>query len=303
MTRISILLASALLTAGCNDFGGTTLVKIFKYKMGKTEVIQLTDIEARISPNILAVEDPMNYTGAVSESGFTNATSSYLLRSEGRTYLFDTGMGGGMVTNLEGVGEVHGNIEKIFLTHMHMDHIGELIKYDRIAFPRAHLYIPRAEYEYWMNDDNMAANPKTPFLKARAVLDVYKDRITLFDPASIEDGGTELEEGITAFAAPGHTPGHTIYLVESGRKKLLIWGDITHLTELQVKYPELSVRYDTDPAQAAATRAEVLKYASDNKIPVAGMHIIYPGFGKIKAKDGKYNFAPVRAKQRPFTGD
>ncbi len=305
MKHISILLSAIILAAGCDERPKNDLARVFSYKVGKVEIVQLTDQEANISPSILNVKDPDNYTGLTPDKGFVNATSSYMLRSGDKKYLFDTGIGDWMSTNMHGIGEHTRNIQKIFFTHLHMDHFGRMIWQNSIMYPNAQLYIPKAEFEYWTSDENLAANPNngTNFLKVREMLEAYKDRITLFEPASIEAGGTVLEDGITAFAAPGHTPGHTMYLIESGKKKLLIWGDITHATYVQVAFPEVSVRYDIDPKQAAETRRKVLEFAAANKIPVAGMHIVYPGIGTITEKDGQYTFKPVRARYRPFTGN
>lgn len=304
MRKISVLLSLALLLAACKQEWSLELElhPTFKYKMGKMEVIQMADSETKVGTNILAVPNPAEYNGVMPFPGNVNSTNTFLVRSDAMKYLFDTGMNQILQYSLNTYGESYGSIETIFLTHMHMDHIGGLVKDDKAAFPNAKIYVSKAELEYWTSDANLEANKNrpTPFLKARQVVELYKDRLIVIEPASIEAGGTEVAAGITAFAAPGHTPGHTIYLVGTGDKKILIWGDITHLTQIQVSYPEVSVKYDVDPKLAAATRASVLKYAADNEIPVAGMHILYPGIGHIIEKDGKYIFKPLKGKKRNY---
>ncbi len=303
MKRVLILLAATVLFTGCQEMLNNNWARVFKYDMGKTEIIQLTDLEAPISPSVLDVKDPMNYSGLMKDKGGSvYAVNSYMLRSKDKKYLFDTGNGGWMNMNLDGIGENFHDIEKIFMTDMHMDHIGGMVKYDRKTYPNAHLYIPQPEYDYWMSDEEMTnAKNKAAFNKAREVIEYYKDDITLFDPATISEGGTILEDGITAFHAPGRTPGHTIYLIESGKKKLLIWGDLTYMTEVQTMFPDISVIYDNDSKQAAATRREVMEFAATNNIPVAGAHIIYPGIGTLQKQGDGYLFKPVKARKRQQT--
>lgn len=303
MKRILILLAAAALAGGCDERPKNHWARVFSYDMGKIEIIQLTDLEAPISPNVLAVKDPLNYSGLMKDKGGSvYAVNSYMLRGKNKKYLFDAGNGGWMNQNLDGIDEHFHNIEKIFITDMHMDHIGGMVKYNKKTYPNARLYIPRPEYDYWMSDEKMAeAGRKAPFEKAREVIEYYKDDITLFDPATIGEGGTVLEEGITAFHAPGRTPGHTIYLVESGRKKLLLWGDLTYMTEVQTLFPDISVIYDEDRKQAAATRREVMEFAAANNIPVAGVHIIYPGIGTLQKNGDGFLFKPVKARKRQPT--
>jgi glyoxylase-like metal-dependent hydrolase (beta-lactamase superfamily II) len=117
----------------------------------------------------------------------------------------------------------------------------------------------------------------------RKHLRAYDGRYETVTPGVLETGGTEILRGVYAIEAYGHTPGHTMFLFESGGEKLLIWADLTHAMAIQMPRPGVSVTYDSDPAAAAEVRSSVLKYAADNKIPVAGMHVAYPGIGAVSA--------------------
>ena len=112
----------------------------------------------------------------------------------------------------------------------------------------------------------------------------------------LESGGAEsIMRGIYAVEAYGHTPGHTMFLLNSGGERLLIWGDLTHAMAVQIPRPAVTVTFDVDTAAAAATREKVLKFVSENEIPVAGMHIAYPGIGDIvldPENPGGYEFMP-----------
>ncbi len=122
------------------------------------------------------------------------------------------------------------------------------------------------------------------------VLELYKpNALTLY---TLDDVPTD-RDGIFAIEAFGHTPGHTVFLVVSGGEKLLVWGDIAHAMAVQMPRPEISVRYDVDPDAARASRLKILEYAATNRIPVAGMHIPYPGVGTVEKAAQGYKFTPA----------
>jgi len=123
--------------------------------------------------------------------------------------------------------------------------------------------------------------------KQRALTAPYRDRIR-----RIKDG--EVLPGITAMLRPGHTPGHTNWLIQSGGERLLIWGDIVHLAAVQLARPEARLIYDVDTDLAARTRAEVLDWAAREKLVVAGAHLGFPGFGTVTRDGGHFAIAPVR---------
>jgi glyoxylase-like metal-dependent hydrolase (beta-lactamase superfamily II) len=131
----------------------------------------------------------------------------------------------------------------------------------------------------------------------REMLDKYGDRVNLIAPGTLA-GGAEVMPGVLAIAAYGHTPGHTVFMFESEGKRLLFWGDITHAMAIQMPRPGVSVRYDSDPAEAAEVRKSLLEYVSSNGIPIAGAHIAYPGIGDIitdNENPGGYRFVGMNA--------
>lgn len=133
-----------------------------------------------------------------------------------------------------------------------------------------------------------AKSPVAPDDLPQAVIKAYGQRLTTFE------FDQEIGQGLTALSAVGHTPGHTIFLLESGEHRLLFIGDLLHAAALQFPEPEESASYDQDPAQAVATRKAVMQMAVDRNLPVAGAHIPFPGIGQVKA-DGRngFEFTPV----------
>ena len=91
----------------------------------------------------------------------------------------------------------------------------------------------------------------------------------------------EIMPGVTAMLAPGHTPGHTNWLIRSGADRLLIWGDIVHLASVQMARPDCTLVFDVDPQTARATRERVLGFAASEQLVVAGAHLPFPGFGRV----------------------
>lgn len=194
------------------------------------------------------------------QEGVPSSISCFLLRSEGKTILLDAGLGAPfsqLIPKLNGEGVNPDSLELIYITHMHPDHIGGLLKDGTKVFPNAELWINRVEVEAWkaMDGDN-AALPK-------AVLEAYKDNLKLFE------AGDTLSGGVSTIAAYGHTPGHTVFQKDS----ILVIGDIMHGAALQYHHPEYCPFFDMNPEEAKASRISILKYANKNNLTMYGMHI------------------------------
>jgi glyoxylase-like metal-dependent hydrolase (beta-lactamase superfamily II) len=123
------------------------------------------------------------------------------------------------------------------------------------------------------------------FRLAREALAAYGDRVRKVKT-------DEVVPGVRAFPTPGHTPGHTAWLVESNGDGLLIWGDIVHFPGMQFTFPDTSVAYDIDPAAAAETRKKVLKFVAGEKLRVAGVHLDFPAFGHVVPNGAAYRYVP-----------
>lgn len=241
----------------------------FEFQLGGATVTTLAERQQTIGKEILigATDDILKrYAPGGSVS---NAVNAFLVRAAGKTVLVDTGLGLKLLDNLKSAGVGAGDIDAVLITHMHRDHIGGLLRGGVAVFTNATVYIARREFEHW----------KQKGTDAQIIADAYAGRFRLFHPQKLEDGKpAQLVRGVTAFAADGHTPGHTVFLVEGQTKKLLIWGDLTHAALLQIPHPEVAVTYDVDAAQAVESRKRVLAYVATNEIHyVGGMHVAYPG--------------------------
>lgn len=270
---------------------------VHTYKIGEAEIILLSEGAGEREPSLFIGATPDQVTKYVPTGKYITATNTFLVRMPGRLVLVDTGFGRELFKNMEAVGVKPEQIDTVLLTHMHGDHIGGLLRDGRVAFPKAALYVAKPERDYWTNESIMKTFPEDRqggFKNSIKTLAAYGDAVKTFEPGALDASGDDLLPGIRAIAAFGHTPGHTVYMVESKGSRMLIWGDLTHASAIQMPVPEVAMTYDTDPKMAVAARQAVMKYVAENNIPVAGMHVPLPGMGILTSvSGGGYTFSPV----------
>ncbi len=144
------------------------------------------------------------------------------------------------------------------------------------------------EADFWLGDDVPASAPdmvRNSQRNNRKSAAAYAGRVR-----RVRDG--EAAPGVSAFAHAGHTPGHTAWLIQSGGEGLLIWGDIVHITGIQVAEPEAAMTFDMDPNGARAARRRAFDRVAADRLWVAGAHLAFPGFGTLSRKGTGYAFEP-----------
>ncbi|MDR2491223.1 MAG: MBL fold metallo-hydrolase [Spirochaetaceae bacterium] len=255
--------------------------------IGNFQLWTVIEVVSRSTTSILIddTEEKKQFIAQKLPDGVYQAeTNCFVLKTGDAYYLFDTGFGLGNTINaaLVKIGIDADRISGIFITHSHRDHIGGLQKDGYTAFPNATLYVSQAELVKWGSSPDAQK------------LFLYKDRIKMFDGAPIDAGGSEIVQGIFAVSAEGHTVGHTCFLLQSGKQRLLVIGDLVHVQDVQFEMPEISVTYDADAAQAAAVRREILEYAAKRAVPIAGMHLRAPAAGTVKQAKNGFVFTPAK---------
>jgi len=259
---------------------------IFTVKLGQYEVFILVESERDGNTGILVGADEAVLKRYIPAEGFKHTANAVLIKTGKQNILIDTGTGAGgiIIDKVKKLGVQPENIDAVLITHLHGDHFGSLQKDGKAVFTKAKVYLSAVEHEYFTKSHVNQG--------AAAALAPYGTKVTTFEPAELGKKLKEILPGISPIAAYGHTPGHTIYLIENGKDKLLIIGDLLHIALVQFPVPEISATYDMDQKAAANIRRQVLDYAAKNKIPVAGMHIVYPGTGGVSAEGTGFKFTP-----------
>jgi glyoxylase-like metal-dependent hydrolase (beta-lactamase superfamily II) len=251
----------------------------------------------------VSADEAQRHLSTAYRSAFVLSVNAFLIHSGDRIALVETGSGnylgettGHLLANLIAAGVKPADIDTILLTHMHPDHSAGLtdLATGRANYPNAELVVHENEPKHWFDDAAMARGTEREkkffFQQAREQTAPYLQRMRTFTKG-------DVFPGVTALPLHGHTPGHTGYLIESGGERLLIWGDVVHMPEVQVPRPEVSMVVDSDPEAAAATRRRVFDMVASERLLVTGMHLHFPGFGHIAREGGAYRFMPEAWKQ------
>lgn len=207
-----------------------------------------------------------------------------LVNTGSELVLFDTGLGqGGIQAALADAGVTPDQINVVVITHMHPDHIGGMTTNDAPTFPNARYVTTAPEYDFWAAQD--AGNRVGDLVAAKVT--PLAEKMTFLD-----DGG-EVTSGVTAVAAHGHTPGHTVYHLESNGQRLVLTADLANHYVWSFAHPEWEVRFDMDKAAATGSRRNVLGMLAADKVPMIGYHMPFPAAGYVESRGDGFRFVPV----------
>jgi glyoxylase-like metal-dependent hydrolase (beta-lactamase superfamily II) len=276
----------------------------YRLMVGAFEVTALSDGTNPMPALKLLHGDPTRIAEALKRNflGEQVETShnAFLVHTGTKLVLIDAGAGkllgpdtGDLLNNLRAAGYRPEEVDEIYLTHMHVDHVGGQIASGQLAFPNAIVRVDKREADYWLNEANMRAAPA----EAKRFFDGAKVSVTPYMQAGkvkMFEGATALIPGMRAQSAYGHTPGHTMYVVESRGEKLVLWGDIVHVAAVQFPDPSVTIAYDVNPVEAEHTRELVFADAAKNAYLIGGAHMSFPGLGHVR-KDGEntYTYVPL----------
>ncbi|MCL1991913.1 MAG: MBL fold metallo-hydrolase [Spirochaetes bacterium] len=265
---------------------------IFMHQVGNVEVFMLVENEFEGNPGILLEADEELLANYIPE-GFTMTVNAFLVRTPEFNIMIDAGTGnnGNILERLQTLGLGPDMIDFVLITHLHGDHfgglrIGGLQDAGGAAFPNASVLVAARDLEYFTqtNPNQMAVD----------ILELYMSRLDTFEPAALGAEPYLVVPNVAAVANFGHTPGHTVFIVEDAGARLIIGGDFLHVGDVQFANPDISATFDVDPIEAAASRRQILEYAAANNIPLGGMHILHPGIGMVETDGTGFRFVPVQ---------
>lgn len=280
----------------------------YQVKIGDIQVTALTDGAVPVDVDKLFPATASKKPSQLLEGYFLKnpveiSINAFLIQDGAKLILADAGSGelmgkygGLLVQQLQKAGFQPENITDILITHVHADHSGGLVVNGKKVFPNAVIHVHQAEIDFWLNDANkqkadpnrMGADPQT-FTNAKNMLTPYlqDNKVAAFTKE------TTVLTHITAIPYPGHTPGHTIYVLNSKNESLYFWGDMVHVPDLQFATPALADNFDVDIPATQEKRKTFYEKAAVKKYLIAAPHASFPGIGHLKKEGAAYRWVPV----------
>ncbi|HEY4773763.1 MAG TPA: MBL fold metallo-hydrolase [Xanthobacteraceae bacterium] len=285
---------------------------VYRYKVGTYEITVATDgITSGPRPDNYVVNASKEAVSAALAANYlppdkaTHAYNPIVVNTGSKLIVVDAGVGPaayqqskGMIgqfhTNLAAAGIERETVDVVIISHFHGDHINGLLTADsKPAFANAEIMVPATEWKFWMDDGEMSKGTGNPILEGtfkntRRVFGALGNKVTHYD------AGKEIAAGITSVASPGHTPGHTSYIVASGSDRVLVQVDITAgAAFLFVRNPDWQLAFDVDKPLAVQTRRKLYDMAIAEKMPVQAFHAWFPGIVNVEKDGNGYRWVPA----------
>ncbi|ENW89184.1 MULTISPECIES: MBL fold metallo-hydrolase [Acinetobacter] len=312
-----ILLAFALSTTTITTYATEPTIAqqkqvagYYHHQIGNTQITALLDGTNYLNPSLFKSLSDSQKTeilkkyAAINEKGIQTSVNAFVINTGNQLLMVDSGAAscfgthlGSIYNNLKASGYEPTQVNGIFLTHLHPDHVCGISNNGVANYPNATLHISKTEYDYWLSPNTVKKLPKdkqAAFLgtveKIKAALAPYEKakQVKVFSDKSLRFGDIEFKPSF------GHTPGHYSFKLKTNGQEVVFIGDIVHSHTLQFDEPETAVEFDFDPATAVQTRLKHFAEYAQNGQLIAAPHLPYPGLGHIYAEDDDtYQWIPV----------
>ena len=233
------------------------------------------------------------------KSPVETSVNAYLINTGQKLVLIDAGSGklfgptvGRLLISLTEAGYKPEQVDEIYITHLHGDHVGGIAPDGKIVFPNAIVRADKHDADFWLSEETLKKAPA----EMKAFVEGAQSSVKPYIKAGkfkTFDGDTDLVAGVTAVATRGHTPGHSVYVAESRGQKMVFWGDLMHVAAVQFANPGVTIQFDIDSKAAAAQRKKAYVEAARQGYLVASAHISFPGIGRLRAEGKGYTWLPV----------
>lgn len=285
-------------------FATTQVPYFYRFMVGKFQATVVSDGPLPLGEPSVTLKGPTKEELAKSLADNFLPTENLVLEQNvlvlntgSKLVLFDSGMGtskafgpttGRLLKSLTEAGINPAAIDDVICSHGHIDHIGGLADAKgKRYFPNATIWISKADYDFWTDEAKLSGDLKAFVAHARQNLMPYKDRTKW-----VEDG-KDVVPGVQAMAAPGHTVGHTIFIIKSENKALAFIADTSHHQIVLTEKPRSEFAYDSDPKQAVASRLKVFDMIASQKMPLHAFHFPWPGYGNLARQGDGYRYYPA----------
>ena len=279
---------------------------VYKYNVGAIEVTAVYDGIWRKphDPTFIKNASVEDTKEALTKAGLTTEfmpipLTVTVLKIGDKYIMIDSGSGVGqwqanatnLPANMKAAGIDRSQISTILVSHFHPDHVWGLMEKDTNAavFPNAELVVSSTEYNWWTEPGRVEKLPEGRRPAGKRIGDVFP---TWKNWKLVEDNA-EVAPGVRMIAAPGHTPGHSAFLVTSGKDQLMVSNDTMYVPALLAPHPDWQGGYDQDGATAIATRRKLIDRVIADKMMICGAHFPFPGRGTFTKDGNAYAFAPL----------
>lgn len=277
----------------------------YRFKVGNYACLVVSDGRLRFPAQLYAANatpaqyEPLLRANFLPTDMVANQTSGLVIDTGKQVLLAETGITtrwraltgappgslddtGTLIPNLRRAGVGLGDVDAVFVSHGHPDHLGALLdNRGRLMFPNARIFYDRRDYEYHASDaPNQSAEQKAETEVARRILTTVKAKLELTSP------GDMIADGVTVFDAAGHTPGHCGLVIESDGERLIHGADLVAHYVLSLAHPEWSFYATIDKPREIAARRAFFAKAADEGQRVFFCHVPFPNLGHI-IRDGE----------------
>lgn len=275
----------------------------YRFKLGGFECTVVSDGPLRLgtfSPEFFEGYtqeriDEILAANFLDKNNFVVEQNALVVNTGGKLVLIDTGIGhrkvygphsGRLLANLRAAGIDPASIDVIALSHAHPDHVWGLVGEDgKPNYPNAQIHITQADLDYW-TDEAKLSHPGF----GRAIGPIRDTLLPLRDRINFLEDGQDVVPGVQALSTPGHTVGHTSFVVSSQGSSIVNIADLGHAPTLQMENPRAEFTRDTDPKQGVATRLRVFDMVTSQKIPILAYHFPWPGIGHVAKHGDGYRY-------------